>query len=140
MNSRSVSLSIVAIFFSLFLVSSCAEKKSEEKQEVKEVKETKKEVSSSEVAYQCPMDCEDGKTYHEAGSCPTCKMDLKETSKQHSKACKMHEGGDCSCKADKCQCKDCKQHAQANTCKEHKDGKCTCEGEKCKCENCTEHA
>jgi hypothetical protein len=28
-------------------------------------------------AYQCPMDCEDGKTYEKEGNCPVCKMDLK---------------------------------------------------------------
>lgn len=26
--------------------------------------------------YHCPMDCEDGKTYDEAGICPVCEMDL----------------------------------------------------------------
>ena len=28
--------------------------------------------------YQCPMQCEGEKTYPEPGSCPVCKMDLKE--------------------------------------------------------------
>ena len=28
--------------------------------------------------YQCPMKCEADKTYEEPGSCPVCKMDLKE--------------------------------------------------------------
>lgn len=28
--------------------------------------------------YQCPMDCEKGKFYEEAGTCPVCKMDLVE--------------------------------------------------------------
>ena len=28
------------------------------------------------TAYQCPMDCEKGKTYSEPGTCPVCKMDL----------------------------------------------------------------
>lgn len=34
----------------------------------------------SEIAqvYQCPMKCEADKTYSEKGSCPVCKMDLKE--------------------------------------------------------------
>lgn len=27
-------------------------------------------------AYYCPMKCEGEKTYVEAGTCPTCKMDL----------------------------------------------------------------
>lgn len=30
------------------------------------------------VVYQCPMKCEADKTYDEPGSCPVCKMDLKE--------------------------------------------------------------
>jgi hypothetical protein len=29
------------------------------------------------VVYACPMDCENGKTYPEKGTCPVCKMDLK---------------------------------------------------------------
>ncbi len=29
------------------------------------------------TAYACPMDCENGKTYPEMGTCPVCKMDLK---------------------------------------------------------------
>ena len=28
--------------------------------------------------YQCPMNCEEGKTYKAEGKCPVCKMDLKE--------------------------------------------------------------
>jgi hypothetical protein len=31
-----------------------------------------------EVAtYQCPMDCEEGKTYDKTGICPVCEMELK---------------------------------------------------------------
>ncbi len=26
--------------------------------------------------YECSMDCEKGKTYHEQGKCPVCNMDL----------------------------------------------------------------
>lgn len=32
-------------------------------------------------AYQCPMDCEEGKTYDEEGECPKCKMALKKVEK-----------------------------------------------------------
>ena len=42
------------------------------------------EMKHSEIAaaeYQCPMKCEKEKTYHEQGSCPVCKMDLKEVKK-----------------------------------------------------------
>ncbi len=41
----------------------------------------KKEPAKKEVAtklYQCPMDCEKGKSYTEPGKCPVCNMDLKE--------------------------------------------------------------
>lgn len=37
--------------------------------------------------YQCPMDCEKGKTYDEPGSCPVCKMDLQKVKKEDD-----HEG------------------------------------------------
>ncbi len=29
------------------------------------------------VVYQCPMDCEKGKTYDQPGQCPVCGMDLE---------------------------------------------------------------
>jgi len=53
----------------LFAFASCKSDKKET------VKETKTEVAAK--VYQCPMDCEKGKTYDKAGSCPVCKMDLK---------------------------------------------------------------
>ena len=31
------------------------------------------------MAYVCPMKCEGDKTYPEAGKCPKCGMNLKET-------------------------------------------------------------
>lgn len=38
------------------------------------------------VEYQCPMDCEEGKTYEIAGTCPVCGMDLKEVEKEEEHA------------------------------------------------------
>lgn len=32
----------------------------------------------AEKQYACPMKCEGEKTYTEAGTCPVCKMELKE--------------------------------------------------------------
>lgn len=32
--------------------------------------------------YQCPMDCEKGKTYEQAGKCPVCGMDLELKTKE----------------------------------------------------------
>ena len=36
------------------------------------------DASKSTVKYQCPMKCEGEKTYAATGTCPMCKMDLKE--------------------------------------------------------------
>ena len=47
-----------------------------------------KEGEAHKVAYECPMDCEKGKTYDEKGTCPVCKMELVE--KEHSD----HKEGD----------------------------------------------
>ena len=33
---------------------------------------------ANQKQYACPMKCEGDKTYAEAGTCPVCKMDLKE--------------------------------------------------------------
>lgn len=68
-----------------------------------------KKEASSKVAYQCPMDCEKGKTYEAKGSCPVCKMDLKSKSSKmdsdHVDGCKCIESGECKCESGKCQCK-----------------------------------
>jgi len=38
-------------------------------------KETKTENES--LVYQCPMDCDNGKTYDKPGKCAVCEMDLE---------------------------------------------------------------
>lgn len=40
---------------------------------------------STQIAavYQCPMDCEQGKTYDKPGSCPVCNMDLEKVEENH---------------------------------------------------------
>ena len=63
---KKIILSVLIIFTLSFTITSCE----------KEKKETPKTEVTAEV-YQCPMDCEHGKTYDKAGSCPVCKMDLK---------------------------------------------------------------
>lgn len=61
-------LLILTIIFALGVtVTSC---KKENKDEVK------KEMAT--VVYQCPMDCEKGKSYSKEGKCPVCEMPLKE--------------------------------------------------------------
>lgn len=44
-------------------------------------KEESKEVTMN-VAYVCPMDCENGKTYEAEGKCPVCEMDLTKVKKE----------------------------------------------------------
>ena len=66
-----------------FSVSSCKKKDKEESKTEEVVSDQAKEeaeevLASNDVLYQCPMDCEKGKSYTEKGSCPVCKMDLKE--------------------------------------------------------------
>lgn len=74
---RKVILSVVIVM--ALVATSCKSEAKKEKEPVKT--EVKKEMATKEV-YQCPMDCEKGKTYKEAGSCPVCKMDLKKVEKQ----------------------------------------------------------
>ena len=41
-------------------------------------------LNETKIQYQCPMNCENDKSYSELGNCPVCKMDLepKEASNQ----------------------------------------------------------
>ena len=110
MKIKTISLGIFALLFSMTLMVSCGEAKKETKEvteeEVTTDAEESKELHADHEAYQCPMDCEDGKTYAEAGSCPVCKMDLKAENKAEAMSCKKGEDGQCSCK-ENCKCKDC---------------------------------
>ena len=72
-----------AIFSFAVLFTACKETKKEEAKEKVNIENHDNHDHSNEKmasnVYQCPMDCEKGKTYDVAGSCPVCKMDLKET-------------------------------------------------------------
>lgn len=72
---KKVFLSIAVVV--LFVVTSCKTETKKDKDPVKT--EAKKEMAME--VYQCPMDCEKGKTYDKEGSCPVCKMDLKKVKK-----------------------------------------------------------
>ncbi|PCI01442.1 MAG: hypothetical protein COB81_07100 [Flavobacteriaceae bacterium] len=59
-------------------VTSCKDVKKETTEpKATEVKAVVKEELTA-ATFQCPMKCEQEKVYAEAGSCPVCKMDLKE--------------------------------------------------------------
>lgn len=75
--SKKVILSIVVI--AMLAVTGCKTEVKKEKEQVKT--EEKMEMAAHDV-YQCPMDCEKGKTYEVEGDCPVCKMDLKKVTKQ----------------------------------------------------------
>src|SRR5210317_2175248 len=76
----------VGIFSIAILVSACKESKKEaEKSELHEHESQKHEhdAMANAAVFQCPMDCEKGKTYGEKGNCPVCKMDLKSKEGEH---------------------------------------------------------
>ena len=76
-NLKSVSKKVILCLalVALFVATSCKTEHKKEKEPVKKEKEMAMEV------FQCPIDCEKGKTYDKEGSCPVCKMDLKKASK-----------------------------------------------------------
>ena len=65
-----------------------------------EAAESEDHADHEHAHYACPMDCEEGKVYEEAGTCPECKMDLVEVEEaaeaeveathEHAYACPMH--------------------------------------------------
>ena len=81
---KKITIAAVLIFTMGMFFTSCNETKKEVKKEVQETKEVVKDDNkepSDEMAmatYQCPMQCEGEKTYDKPGTCPKCKMDLKE--------------------------------------------------------------
>ncbi|MGB5364498.1 MAG: heavy metal-binding domain-containing protein, partial [Aureibaculum sp.] len=66
--SKKTILALAILLTIGFTFTSCKKDKQEE---------VKTEEMVSYVVYQCPMDCEDGKSYTEPGQCPVCEMDLK---------------------------------------------------------------
>lgn len=83
---RTILTGVLILSLVLFATSCKEDKKSAEdvKMESHEQGDSDKEMKQTEIAvaeYQCPMNCEGDKTYHEPGSCPVCKMDLKEVKK-----------------------------------------------------------
>ncbi len=93
---------ILAMIFAVgFTVESC---KKENKEEVKT-----EETASNDKIYQCPMDCEHGKSYTEEGKCPVCKMDLKakKAGETDAKVCTK-------CGKDKAECT-CPKHEKDST-------------------------
>lgn len=128
-----------AIFSFAVLFTACKETKKEEaKEDVKIESHEGHDYENEAIAdiYQCPMDCEHGKTYDEVGSCPVCKMDLKvkseSTNMQHADGCTCKDGGECKCESGKCQCK-VAVTTSGDMCSCKEGGECKCESGKCEC-------
>ena len=80
-------LVVVAIFSIAVMFTSCKDaKKDADKHEMHkhEAGET------AHNAYQCPMDCEKGKTYEKEGNCPVCKMKLRKKVKEETDSHENH--------------------------------------------------
>lgn len=126
-------LLVAAIFSVAVLFTSCKESKKEE------VKTESHEGHGHDVdskmasadAFQCPMDCEKGKSYDKEGACPVCKMDLKKQSADkdglHVEGCTCKDGGECTCEPGACKCM--AKSDEAKKCEKCEDGKCTCKAE-----------
>lgn len=126
-------LIITAIFSFVMLFTACKDTKKEEvKKENHEGHDHESEDMASKT-YQCPMDCENGKTYDAEGSCPVCKMDLKEKSAnmEHADGCKCIEDGDCKCADGECSCK------ENVACTKCEPGECDCKDEVATTGNCS---
>ncbi|MCB0459206.1 MAG: hypothetical protein KDC74_04215 [Flavobacteriaceae bacterium] len=98
-----------------------------------EKKDDTKEEATTDVVYQCPMDCEKGKTYEEAGKCPVCKMDLKakeadsgEADHEHDQACNCADGEECTCPDGECKCSEETKKEMTTACKMCGDKECSC--------------
>lgn len=78
MKKNVFTLLLLAVFFATI---SCNEAKKEE-QKIEEPAVTETQNAEPEkmamAEYQCPMKCEQEKSYAESGNCPVCKMELKE--------------------------------------------------------------
>lgn len=120
-----------AIFSFAVLFIACKETKKEEAKEDVHMENHEnhdhEEGEMSSGVYQCPMDCEKGKTYEVAGTCPVCKMDLKAIAMEttHVEGCKCIADGECKCEAGKCTCK---TEMTSKECTKCEPGSCTCKG------------
>ncbi len=81
---------VIAIVCSMsFVFTACKTEQKEEKKEQVLVEKETKTVASKDV-YQCPMDCEKGKTYEKEGNCPVCKMKLRKKVKEETDSHENH--------------------------------------------------
>jgi len=75
-NTIKFTLYSVAIFF-LLSITACNNSNKHAKETAKQ-EAVEHEHKVENAKYQCPMKCEEDKTYNKKGKCPVCGMDLKE--------------------------------------------------------------
>jgi len=86
------SILVLALFFSMSVfVVSCKDSKKETEVEQTQLGVEKADLAMND-AYQCPMDCEDGKTYEKEGTCPVCNMALQKADTEADENESDHEG------------------------------------------------
>ncbi len=72
---------VTALAIGSFLFVSCSE--SESHNDAQTEMHENGEGHDHAATYQCPMDCENGKTYEEPGKCPVCNMKLTKVEHNH---------------------------------------------------------
>ncbi len=114
-----------AIFsFAIFFTACKETKKDEVKEDIKIENHEGHDHNTDATAdvYQCPMDCEHGKTYDKAGSCPVCNMDLKVKSVDKKE---LQHADNCTCTPGECKCGDEVASAKKE-CTKCEPGACKC--------------
>jgi len=75
-------ISLLFTLVVLVVLASCGNKTSTQQAEPVSTEQTAIDTTGASqpvaTVYQCPMKCEGEKTYDKPGTCPVCKMDLKE--------------------------------------------------------------
>lgn len=90
---KKVLIVLVLMLSTSIILVSCKEDKKDSKEETEMHQDhaADKADMAMNTVYQCPMDCEKGKTYDSAGACPVCAMDLKKIEKEGEH---KHENGE----------------------------------------------
>ena len=81
---KTILMLTLCLSFTVVFTSCKGEKKEEHSGEVEMHESNAADAAdiTMNYEYQCPMDCENGKTYDKEGECPKCKMALKKVEKE----------------------------------------------------------
>ena len=85
---------VMGLLLCMALITTSCKNNTEEKTNTESSLGAEKADLAMNDEYLCPMDCEDGKTYSEPGTCPECKMDLKKVEEEHDENHDDHSGHD----------------------------------------------